>query len=293
MPRFRWISRQCRGCVSPHLPPWRARAASVSADGNNTMRLSARRCRPGNESAAKVFGRARSWLSAPHFKARQALGCTARGCRLSSLGQSEPASDISRTQKTTGPGRLDVRQPLLNPDCTAGTAISSKSLRWSVECSRRSQPGLLAHPRRHDPDRLDAWREGRTASADLLSMRALMQTGYLNFPRTRDGRIVSHTPPLAGLASWRGLAGLTRSSTSSRGSTTCKCKCKRASPGSIPFASITRLNNHWIMTRKVDLSSSGSPSWRACPRRSSTSPGFSLPWSDSYTPSITPNRSST
>ena len=33
--------------------------------------------------------------------------------------------------------------------------------------------------------------------------------------------------------------------------------------------------------------------WRAYPRRLFTSPGCSLPWNDSFTPSITPNPSST
>jgi len=42
--------------------------------------------------------------------------------------------------------------------------------------------GYLAHPRRHDPDRLDAWREGRTGYPLIdACMRCLMQTGYLNF----------------------------------------------------------------------------------------------------------------
>ena len=42
--------------------------------------------------------------------------------------------------------------------------------------------GYLAHPRRHDPDRVDAWREGRTGYPLIdACMRCLMQTGYLNF----------------------------------------------------------------------------------------------------------------
>ena len=42
--------------------------------------------------------------------------------------------------------------------------------------------GYLAYPRRHDPDRLDAWREGRTGYPLIdACMRCLIQTGYLNF----------------------------------------------------------------------------------------------------------------
>ena len=42
--------------------------------------------------------------------------------------------------------------------------------------------GYLDHPRRHDPDRLDAWREGRTGFPLVdAAMRCLQQTGYINF----------------------------------------------------------------------------------------------------------------
>ena len=42
--------------------------------------------------------------------------------------------------------------------------------------------GYLSHPRRHDPDRLAAWREGRTGYPLIdACMRCLLQTGYLNF----------------------------------------------------------------------------------------------------------------
>ena len=42
--------------------------------------------------------------------------------------------------------------------------------------------GYLDFPRRGDPERLDAWREGRTGYPLIdASMRCLLQTGYINF----------------------------------------------------------------------------------------------------------------
>ena len=57
--------------------------------------------------------------------------------------------------------------------------------KFEMECRMEFEDlnrGYLAHPRRHDPDRLDAWREGRTGYPLIdACMRCLMQTGYLNF----------------------------------------------------------------------------------------------------------------
>ena len=57
--------------------------------------------------------------------------------------------------------------------------------KFEMECRMEFEDlnrGYLAHPRRHDPDRVDAWREGRTGYPLIdACMRCLMQTGYLNF----------------------------------------------------------------------------------------------------------------
>jgi deoxyribodipyrimidine photo-lyase len=57
--------------------------------------------------------------------------------------------------------------------------------KFEMECRMEFEDlnrGYLAHPRRHDPDRLDAWREGHTGYPLIdACMRCLMQTGYLNF----------------------------------------------------------------------------------------------------------------
>ena len=57
--------------------------------------------------------------------------------------------------------------------------------KFEMECRMEFEDlnrGYLPHPRRHDPDRLDAWREGRTGYPLIdACMRCLMQTGYLNF----------------------------------------------------------------------------------------------------------------
>ena len=57
--------------------------------------------------------------------------------------------------------------------------------KFEMECRMEFEDlnrGYLAHPRRHDPDRLDAWREGDTGYPLIdACMRCLIQTGYLNF----------------------------------------------------------------------------------------------------------------
>ena len=57
--------------------------------------------------------------------------------------------------------------------------------KFEMECRMEFEDlnrGYLAHRRLNDPDRLDAWREGRTGYPLIdACMRCLMQTGYLNF----------------------------------------------------------------------------------------------------------------
>ena len=57
--------------------------------------------------------------------------------------------------------------------------------KFEMECRMEFEDlnrGYLAHPRHHDPHRVDAWREGRTGYPLIdACMRCLMQTGYLNF----------------------------------------------------------------------------------------------------------------
>ncbi len=57
--------------------------------------------------------------------------------------------------------------------------------KFEMECRMEHEDlnrGYLDHPRRHDPDRLDAWREGRTGFPLIdAAMRCLQQTGYINF----------------------------------------------------------------------------------------------------------------
>ena len=78
-------------------------------------------------------------------------------------------------------------------DWTRALAAFESRLHWhchfiqkfEMECRMEFEDlnrGYLAHPRRHDPDRLDAWREGQTGYPLIdACMRCLMQTGYLNF----------------------------------------------------------------------------------------------------------------
>ena len=57
--------------------------------------------------------------------------------------------------------------------------------KFEMECRMEFEDlnrGYLSHPRRHDPDRLAAWREGRTGYPLIdACMRCLLKTGYLNF----------------------------------------------------------------------------------------------------------------
>ncbi len=57
--------------------------------------------------------------------------------------------------------------------------------KFEMECRMEHEDlnrGYLDHPRRNDPDRLCAWREGRTGFPLIdASMRCLQQTGYINF----------------------------------------------------------------------------------------------------------------
>ena len=78
-------------------------------------------------------------------------------------------------------------------DWTRALAAFESRLHWhchfiqkfEMECRMEFEDlnrGYLAHPRRHDPDRLEAWRDGRTGYPLIdACMRCLMQTGYLNF----------------------------------------------------------------------------------------------------------------
>jgi len=57
--------------------------------------------------------------------------------------------------------------------------------KFEMECRMEFEDlnrGYLAFPRRSDPERLDAWREGRTGYPLIdAAMRCLLQTGYINF----------------------------------------------------------------------------------------------------------------
>ena len=59
--------------------------------------------------------------------------------------------------------------------------IQKFEMECRMECEDLNR-GYLDFPRRCDPERLDAWREGRTGYPLIdASMRCLLQTGYINF----------------------------------------------------------------------------------------------------------------
>lgn len=59
--------------------------------------------------------------------------------------------------------------------------IQKFEMECRMECEDLNR-GYLDFPRRSDPERLDAWREGRTGYPLIdASMRCLLQTGYINF----------------------------------------------------------------------------------------------------------------
>ena len=103
--------------------------------------------------------------------------------------------------------------------------------KFEMECRMEHEDlnrGYLDHPRHHDPDRLDAWREGRTGFPLIDGHAAcLQQTGYINF-RSRAMVVSFLTHHL--WQDWRLVLPLGWAlcfSTSNRASITHKCKCKR------------------------------------------------------------------
>ena len=60
--------------------------------------------------------------------------------------------------------------------------------------------GYLSHPRRHDPDRLAAWREGRTGYPLIDACMRCLLNRLSQLSRAGHGGVVPDPPSLAGLA---------------------------------------------------------------------------------------------